>query len=106
MDNFKQGDREMQIETVINGLNDHRKTAANGQEYWMARDLMTILGYSNWQNFKAVLEKARMACDSSGVYSSDQFIETSKVMTAGKGAQIEREDFYLSRYACYLIAMN
>jgi DNA-damage-inducible protein D len=96
----------MQLDLVISALNDRRKLAPNGQEYWMARDLLPVLGYSNWQNFRAVLEKAKMACDSSGAYSSDHFIETSKVMTGGKGAQIQREDYYLSRYACYLIAMN
>lgn len=96
----------MQLDAVVSELNNKRKLAPNGQEYWMARDLLSVLGYSNWQNFKAVVDKAKMACDSSGAYSSDHFIETSRVMTGGKGAQIEREDCYLSRYACYLVAMN
>lgn len=96
----------MQIDAVIQSLESIKRTAPNGQEYWMARDLSPVLGYSDWRNFKGVLDKAKMACDSSGAYSSDHFVATTDVMTGGKGAQIQRENWYLSRYACYLVAMN
>jgi len=96
----------MEIDAVINLLNAQRKIAPNGQEYWMARDLMVILGYSEWRNFKGVIEGARVACDRSGINSANQFVNTTDEMTGGKGAQIQRENLYLSRYACYLIAMN
>jgi len=96
----------MRIDAVIHSLESAKRTASNGQEYWMARDISPILGYSDWRNFRGVLDKAKMACDSSGAYSSDHFVDTTDVMTGGKGAQIQRENWYLSRYACYLIAMN
>lgn len=96
----------MEIDTVINLLNAHRKIAPNGQEFWMARDLMAILGYSEWRNFKGVIEEAKVACDLSGVSSTYHFVDTTDEMTGGKGAQIQRENLYLSRYACYLVAMN
>ncbi len=96
----------MEIDAVINLLNARRKIAPNGQEYWMARDLLVILGYSEWRNFRGVIEVARVACDRSGVSSANQFVDTTDEMTGGKGAQIQRENLYLSRYACYLIAMN
>ena len=72
----------------------------------MARDLQPLLGYSRWENFANVIEKAKMACESAGAPPSDQFRDITKGIAAGKGAEIQRVDFYLSRYACYLIAMN
>jgi DNA-damage-inducible protein D len=72
----------------------------------MARDLLPLLGYTRWENFANVIEKAKMACESAGVPPSDQFLDITKGIAAGKGAEIQRVDFYLSRYACYLIAMN
>ena len=91
---------------LINQLEDCKKVAANGVAYWMARDLLTLLGYTTWENFAKVIEKARMACESAGVDADDQFREVTKGILAGKGAEIQRADMFLSRYACYLIAMN
>lgn len=72
----------------------------------MARDIQLVLGHANWQNFQTVIERAKVACDGSGVNSRYHFIDTSKVIESGKGAKLERADCYLTRYACYLIAMN
>ena len=33
-----------------------------GNEYWYARELMSVLGYSKWENFNKVIEKAIVAC--------------------------------------------
>lgn len=93
-------------ELLINKLEKNKRVSGRGAEYWMARDLQPLLGYSRWEGFLNVIEKARMACTSSGVDASDQFRQTTKGITAGKGAQVVRQDFYLSRYACYLVAMN
>lgn len=96
----------MELDSVIKLLDNNKKKAPNEQEFWMARDLMPILGYSEWRNFKGVIEEARVACDKSGAPSAYHFVDTTDEMTGGKGAQIQRENMYLSRYACYLIAMN
>jgi hypothetical protein len=72
----------------------------------MARDLLPVFGYSRWENFVNVVEKAKMACESVGVNPADQFRDVTKGIVAGKGAELQRADYYLSRYACYLIAMN
>ncbi len=79
---------------------------SNGSEYWMARDIQLILGYANWQKFRAVVERAKMACESTGIDPADHFIQTGKMVPIGSGAEVEREDYFLSRYACYLVAMN
>jgi DNA-damage-inducible protein D len=97
---------EIGHETFVAELDRLKKFAKNGVEYWMGRDIQATLGYSNWQNFEMVIRKAEEACANTGVDSAKHFIETSRVIEAGKGAQIERADWILGRYACYLIAMN
>jgi DNA-damage-inducible protein D len=94
------------LDVVMVALDGKKREAPNGEEYWMARDIQLVLGYANWQNFQTVIEKAKTACDGSGVNSRYHFIGTSKVIESGKGAKLERADCYLTRYACYLIAMN
>jgi DNA-damage-inducible protein D len=96
----------MDKHTLISWLEGCKRQTSQGMEYWMARDLQAVLGYSRWENFVNVVEKARMACESAGVDADHQFREVTKGITAGKGAELQRSDYYLSRYACYLIAMN
>ena len=91
---------------LINQLEDCKRVSPNGVAYWMARDLLSLLGYTTWENFARVIEKAKMACESAGVDADDQFRDVTKGILAGKGAEIQRADMFLSRYACYLIAMN
>lgn len=95
-----------QLGIVMAALDFKKREAPNGEDYWMARDLQQVLGYTDWRNFQAVIEKAKIACDGSGVQSAYHFVDTNKVIEAGKGAKLERADCYLTRYACYLIAMN
>lgn len=76
-------------------------------EYWSGRDLMPLLGYGKkWQNFVRVIEKAMIACEESGNRKEDHFTDASKVIPGGKGSVIERKDYTLSRFGCYLIAQN
>lgn len=78
----------------------------NNIECWSARDLQTILGYSKWDNFVKVIEKAKTSCTSSGVKASDHFADIGKMIEIAKGAQRKIDDVALTRYACYLIAQN
>ncbi len=77
-----------------------------GVEFWYARDLQQLLGYTKWENFRLVIEKAREACNNSGQNYEDHFPEVRKTIGMPKGATKEIEDYQLTRYACYLIAQN
>ncbi len=75
-------------------------------ECWSARDLQKLLGYSLWQNFTKVIDRAKEACDNVGQPVSDHFIDVNKKVELGSGAFREIDDVMLTRYACYLVAQN
>ena len=78
----------------------------DGVEYWMARDLQVLLGYTEWRNFTQVIEKAKMACFNSHQPIGDHFVAVNKKVDLGSSSQREIDDIMLTRYACYLIAQN
>ena len=78
----------------------------NGVECWSARDLQEVLGYTQWRNFEAVIQKARGACEAAGEAVSDHFAGISKMVALGSGSERTIEDIALTRYACYLVAQN
>ena len=67
---------------------------------------MEVLNYKEWRDFREVIERAMKSCEGAGNFSPHHFVLMPEMITAGKGAQRERENFALSKYACYLIAMN
>ena len=78
----------------------------DGVECWSARELQKLLGYSLWQNFTKVIDKAKVACETVNQSIYDHFIGVNKKVGLGSGAQREIEDLMLTRYACYLVAQN
>ncbi len=94
---------------IIVRLNKSFEDAANekeGVEFWFARDLQVLLGYSQWRNFLQVIAKSKIACNNAGQNTDDHFAEVSKMVNIGSGAERPLEDIMLTRYACYLIAQN
>jgi DNA-damage-inducible protein D len=65
----------------------------NSIECWSARELQLLLGYSKWENFEKVINKAKEACKNAGGNVEDHFPDVRKVIEAGKGAQQEITDF-------------
>jgi DNA-damage-inducible protein D len=94
------------LEQLIDSLELMKKVAPNSEDYWMGRDLQSALGYTNWANFESVIRKGIQACKGTMVNPQYHFVESSKMIEAGKGAMVKRADWLLTRYACYLIAMN
>lgn len=102
-------------------------------EFWYARDLVKPLGYTRWQTFFKVIEKAMESCETADGAGkvwlpdrrkpsapankakttkhtsqavSDHFTEVSNMVKLGSGSQRKVQDFKLTRYACYLICQN
>jgi len=75
-------------------------------EFWFARDLQNLLGYTEWRNFLKVVEKARESCKTSNHGILDHFVDVNKSIPVPKGGAREIGDIMLTRYACYLIAQN
>jgi len=78
----------------------------NGNEFWYARELMKVLSYKDWRYFDGVIEKAKIACQNSGITDVDHFVVDNKMVDIGSGAKRKQRDYKLTRYACYLITQN
>lgn len=78
-----------------------------GNEFWSARELGKLLGYTtNYRNFQKAIKKAEEACQNSGQPVTDHFAYVRNMINTGKGAKREIEDVHLTRYACYLLIQN
>ena len=77
-----------------------------GIECWSAREMQILLGYSKWENFENVIQKAKESCRNAGEDVSNHFPDVKKTIPMPKGAEKEIDDILLTRYACYLIAQN
>ncbi len=100
----------MRNEMILSGLHkkfeDIKKIDKNGIEYWYARELMLILGYSKWEKAEEVIARAARACINSGQDVDNHFHQTGKMVQIGSNTVREVKDYKLDRYACYLIAQN
>ena len=83
-----------------------RQVGENGNEYWSARDLAKVLGYTEYGKFRNTLQKAETACENSGQEVADHFAHVSDMIEVGKGAKLKVANVHLSRYACYLVIQN
>ncbi|MCM1306836.1 MAG: DNA damage-inducible protein D [Bacteroides sp.] len=85
---------------------DIKQVDADGNEFWLARELQEVLGYAKWENFHKVIQTAQIACKISHQSVEDCFPEVRKSIISGKGRKSDIIDYKLTRYACYLIVMN
>lgn len=82
------------------------KQEQSSLEYWSARELQTLLGYSKWENFEKVVLRAAESAKNSNHNIEDHFLKVRKMVELGSGSNREIVDYNLTRYACYLIAQN
>ena len=94
------------IKSLTKNFESYVNKTENGIEFWLARDLQNLLGYTDWRNFLKVISKAKTACEISGNEVSDRFVDISKTIKMPKTAEKTVPDIMLDRYACYLIAQN
>jgi len=94
------------VHSLTANFEAHARQTETDVEFWLARDLQSLLGYDEWRNFTAVITKAKIACETSGHPIGDHFVGVNKMVDLGSGSQREVDDLMLTRYACYLIAQN
>lgn len=94
------------IKTLTEIFEDHIQYTEQGIEFWFARDIQHLLGYTEWRNFNKVLVKAKTACEVTNNKLLDHFVDVNKTIAMPKGASKDIPDIMLTRYACYLIAQN
>jgi DNA-damage-inducible protein D len=83
-----------------------RKQTPSGSEYWLAREVQQALGYATWENFDGVVGRAATSFEQNGIAPSHHIADTTKMVAIGSEARRVVRDYFLSRAACYLIAMN
>ena len=97
----------MQIEKIGDTIFESIKHVDEaGREYWLARELYKVLKYTEYTKFVPVINKAIKTCENSNNNINDHFAHVSEMINLGKNAKRKINDYKLSRYACYLIAMN
>jgi len=82
-----------------------KHVTATGKEYWLAREIYSALGYT-WEGFDGVITRAMDACSGVGITPENHFRHTSTMVVLGSSAKRNVVNYFLSRAACYLIAIN
>lgn len=94
-----------QIQTLFKTFEDIKQTE-NGVEFWYAREFYPLLGYTKWENFETAINRAKEACIKSKVKVNEHFPDVRKLILVGNNAKQEITDIKMTRYACYLTAIN
>ena len=85
------------IKSLSNNFEGHSQTTENGIEFWFARDLQQLLGYSKWDNFKKVIHKSKISCEATENETLDHFADVGKMVKIGSGTEREIDDIMLTR---------
>lgn len=85
------------IHSLMKNFEEFSNKTDEGVEFWLARDLQHLLGYTKWDNFQNVISKAKTACEVSGQNVPDHFADVGKMVEIGSGALKEVDDMMLTR---------
>ena len=99
-------DEQQNIQPMQSDFEQIKKTDADGKNYWSARELSNVMGYSTWQKFNRVLNKALQVAQSRGLHISEHFNQTVEMVKLGSGTFRKVDNWHLSRLACLIIAEN
>ena len=99
-------EKDANIQPMQSDFEQIKKVTEKGKEYWSARELATALGYSTWQKFNRVLNKALKVAQDRGMEMSEHFNQVVEMVKLGSGTFREVDNFHLSRIACLIIAEN
>ena len=99
-------DQQQNIQPMQSDFEQIKKTDADGKNYWSARELSNVMGYSTWQKFNRVLNKALQVAQSRGMNISEHFNQTVEMVKLGSGTFRKVNNWHLSRLACLIIAEN
>ena len=99
-------DEQQNIQPMQSDFEQIKKTDADGKNYWSARELSNVMGYSTWQKFNRVLNKALQVAQSRGMIISEHFNQTVEMVKLGSGTFRKVDNWHLSRLACLIIAEN
>ncbi|WP_108814960.1 BRO family protein [Loktanella sp. Alg231-35] len=83
-----------------------KHTLKNGTDYWRAREIQKVLGYADWTNFRDTVGRAASAMEANGTNPSHHVGATTVMMARGNGSRYESDDMFLTRGACYMVAIN
>ena len=97
---------ENMIQPLQSDFEQIKRVADDGKEYWSARELYTALGYSTWQKFDRVLNKALQVAQNRGMDMNEHFNQVVEMVKLGSGTYREVDNFHLSRLACLILAEN
>ncbi|BAY66822.1 DNA-damage-inducible protein (plasmid) [Calothrix brevissima NIES-22] len=78
-----------------------KQVDTDGQEYWLARELMPVLGYQQWRQFEDAVQRAIAACKNMGSESEQHFFPLTYCNGGRPG-----KNYKLTLYACHLILGN
>ena len=101
----KKNEKVISIEDLKEKFKRSKQYNKYGIEFWYARDLQNLLEYSKWENFLKVVQKSKNTCDKN-IDIKQHWLPNIRKSISGKGREEEIQDYKLTRYACYLIAMN
>lgn len=82
----------------IKSFEDLKKVNEYGAEYWSAREIQPLLGYTQWRRFEDAVKRAITSCKQSGNEALYHFAGAGKVIEGGKGAVQTVNDYHLSRF--------